>query len=729
MQNSITRARKRQSNLSVSSFLMSSIYGFENKMLPNELIIVRNHGDDEDVAGELLGGVEGRQEVQIKFEAQSKSVSSPFRTPTPVGTKTGAQVAYEIGFGCSLYGWKAKKITFPMDLVSCLNSAGVIGNHRNKLTSRICPGAAPSLFGLWACISCDTEIFEPSMLHPNIQDIIQQLPSYNGESFNARAYIDWEMKVENKFDDNDLSEEEKIYIASSVLTENALNEWKRICRRNKVPQSWQDFKLHFRDAFISEYHVDKLLARLDYLKQGSRTVKQYYHEFKICIIFGGFDGSQEDVMNRFMRGLNSEIRTMLSSKTCSHVSLLFYLALKVEQHILLSSNACKTEVLPAVPFSTMTNIGQNNNDLVEHPSKEEEEKGIFVCAETEHVNDEAHELTLPPCEPVVFVQNLSTPHATLEQSLVDSTADFPLLQDEYIVACDKKELCDNASLISTTQLVHECDSLISIANATRAAVRGFHFIYSKEEELKIMSSLNYLAHIKFDFLCDLNRLEENLFQKSGLPCLDYCSFHAIGKYDENGTYMVHRLYICSDLKTPLIGSTNDPMMTCIHAHKNISSFPSIGDKLQVNFQKGERCLLPCALVQVSKLYWKELLDLYLNINHDAKPRTVCSQEGENDEDMTRTDTTNTPPLDMQNSITRARKRQSNLSVSSFLMSSIFGFENKMLPNELIIVRNHGDDEDVAGELLGGVEGRQEVQIKFEAQSKSVSSPFRTPGPV
>ncbi|TVT98682.1 hypothetical protein EJB05_55997, partial [Eragrostis curvula] len=53
------------------------------------------------------------------------------------------------------------------------------------------------------------------MLHPNIQDIIQQLPSYNGESFNARAYIDWELKVENKFDDHDLSEEEKIYIASS----------------------------------------------------------------------------------------------------------------------------------------------------------------------------------------------------------------------------------------------------------------------------------------------------------------------------------------------------------------------------------------------------------------------------------------------------------------------------------------------------------------------------------
>ena len=104
-------------------------------------------------------------------------------------------------------------------------------------------------------------------------DIIQHLPFCNGEFFNARAYIDWEMKVENKFDEHDLLEEEKIYVASSVLTENALFEWKHICRHNKVPRSWQDFKFLFRNAFISEYHVEKFLARLKYLKQGSRTVK------------------------------------------------------------------------------------------------------------------------------------------------------------------------------------------------------------------------------------------------------------------------------------------------------------------------------------------------------------------------------------------------------------------------------------------------------------------------
>jgi hypothetical protein len=78
----------------------------------------------------------------------------------------------------------------------------------------------------------NTVIFE----HPQIQDIIQHLPSYAGE-FDPKAYIDWELKVDNEFDEHDLSEKQKIYIASNILTEHCLLEWKYICRHNNVPQT------------------------------------------------------------------------------------------------------------------------------------------------------------------------------------------------------------------------------------------------------------------------------------------------------------------------------------------------------------------------------------------------------------------------------------------------------------------------------------------------------------
>jgi hypothetical protein len=81
------------------------------------------------------------------------------------------------------------------------------------------------------------------------------------------------------------------------------------------------------------------------------------------------------------------------------------------------------------------------------------EKGKSICAKHNNVNDETHTLAMAPCEPIALVLNLSTTPASLEQSLVEPVAEFPLLQADYkIVPCDKEKLCEHASL-STTQLV------------------------------------------------------------------------------------------------------------------------------------------------------------------------------------------------------------------------------------------------------------------------------------
>ena len=87
---------------------------------------------------------------QTKVEAQTESTLIPFQSPGAISTKTDAQVAYGVGFGHSLYGWKDIFKTLPMTPVSDPNSSGVDGNRPNKLTSRICPGAATPSFGLWA---------------------------------------------------------------------------------------------------------------------------------------------------------------------------------------------------------------------------------------------------------------------------------------------------------------------------------------------------------------------------------------------------------------------------------------------------------------------------------------------------------------------------------------------------------------------------------------------------
>jgi hypothetical protein len=124
-------------------------------------------------------------------------------------------------------------------------------------------------------------------------------------------------------------------------------------------------------------------------------------------------------------------------------------------------------------------------------------------------------------------------------------------------------------------------------------------------------------------------LENELLQKSGLLYLDYCTFHAIGLYDSNNRYIVQKVYICSDLTSSFMVPSVIKKVTCIEDNKTISSLSPVDHTLQVNFQEGESCLLQCASVDVPDLSSNRFEKaLHPNINNDAKPRMVCSQEGE-----------------------------------------------------------------------------------------------------
>jgi hypothetical protein len=57
----------------VISFLCSSVNYLENRLLPNDLIIVRNHGDDEEDKRDIKRALEWQGDAHIKVEIQSNS--------------------------------------------------------------------------------------------------------------------------------------------------------------------------------------------------------------------------------------------------------------------------------------------------------------------------------------------------------------------------------------------------------------------------------------------------------------------------------------------------------------------------------------------------------------------------------------------------------------------------------------------------------------------------------
>ena len=111
-------------------------------------------------------------------------------------------------------------------------------------------------------------------------------------------------------------------------------------------------------------------------------------------------------------------------------------------------------------------------------------------------------------------------------------------------------------------------------------------------------------------------------------------------------------------------------------------------------------------------------------------KVVRGISSKRDEDITPMDTHNTPQVDIAGPITRARARQLNKQVSSFLCNSFNDFEDRLLPNDVIVLRNHREDQ---GTLEGGLGGGEDpfgrpiqdggpTHDEFETDSDSRTSP-------
>jgi hypothetical protein len=79
----------------------------------------------------------------------------------------------------------------------------------------------------------------------------------------------------------------------------------------------------------------------------------------------------------------------------------------------------------------------------------------------------------------------------------------------------------------------------------------------------------------------------------------------------------------------------------------------------------------------------------------------------------------TTPIEVQGPITRSRAQQLRRQVNSFLRTSAIDFENRLLPNDLIVIRNQGVDH---GGYVGHQEGAGEP--RRHAQKGGGPSQFR-----
>jgi hypothetical protein len=164
-----------------------------------------------------------------------------------------------------------------------------------------------------------------------------KIPSFQGTS-DPEAYLEWEKKMEFVFDCHNYSETKKVKLAVIEFSEYAIIWWDQLVinrRQNRgCPiDTWEEMKVVMRKRFVPSYYYRELYKKLQGLRQGSRSIEDYYKEMVIAMIRANVEEDREATMARFLLGLNREIHDKVEMQHYVELKDMVHMAIKVEQQL------------------------------------------------------------------------------------------------------------------------------------------------------------------------------------------------------------------------------------------------------------------------------------------------------------------------------------------------------------------------------------------------------------
>ncbi|XP_022973897.1 uncharacterized protein LOC111472489, partial [Cucurbita maxima] len=119
-------------------------------------------------------------------------------------------------------------------------------------------------------------------------------------------------------------------------------------RRNlEAPiDSWVEFKESMRKRFVPQYFHPDMAQKLQALKQGRKSVEDYYKEMDTLMDRLELDEDMEALMARFLNGLNTEIADKTDLQPYSNIEELLHIAIKIERQIQRRSQRYSSKTFP-----------------------------------------------------------------------------------------------------------------------------------------------------------------------------------------------------------------------------------------------------------------------------------------------------------------------------------------------------------------------------------------------
>ncbi|KAK1633140.1 hypothetical protein QYE76_007455 [Lolium multiflorum] len=164
------------------------------------------------------------------------------------------------------------------------------------------------------------------------------IPKFEGGA-DVEEYLTWELKIEKLWNLHpNYTEDRKIKLASSEFDGYALRWWDAFVRNRAEDgeqpiRTWRAMKEAMTSRFVPTNYLRNIYDKLTLLRQGVKTVDEYYMEMEMLMQRGRVRESLEMTMQRFLNGLKYDIKGIVRHYSYTNMNQLLHHAREAESQL------------------------------------------------------------------------------------------------------------------------------------------------------------------------------------------------------------------------------------------------------------------------------------------------------------------------------------------------------------------------------------------------------------
>ncbi|KAK1621094.1 hypothetical protein QYE76_026611 [Lolium multiflorum] len=200
------------------------------------------------------------------------------------------------------------------------------------------------------------------------------MPKFKGED-DVEAYLSWALKVDKIFRIHNYCGAKKVAMASLEFEDYANTWWEQVLtlreEKDEPPiDTWEEMKEEMQARFVPTHYMTDLFNKLQKLKQGTKTVEEFYKEMELTMMRANIQESENQTIARFFNGLNYPIKRIVEFQQYSNMVELVHQASKAERQVNEDIKYSKSKSYFASKLATTTPTTSVKPAVSSTPSKQ-----------------------------------------------------------------------------------------------------------------------------------------------------------------------------------------------------------------------------------------------------------------------------------------------------------------------------------------------------------------------